>query len=617
MKLQTYFNSNLQLAMNRYFILLLFVQTFLSDISLPSASNHPPHCLDQGDKYLSFVIKKRFLILPVEEDSQLQRVNIKIDGKYFVDFDMALCEKEEPDYFVFIDLKKYRDQELEVFVPKMIFKKIIGLRKVRQVDTIPGFDSLYQEALRPKFHFSTKRGVIGDPNGLVYHDGLYHLYHQHNPFGNTFHNMHWGHATSKDLIHWTQHDEAIRPASYRDNAWSGSAVVDHLNSSGFQSTDKPPIVAAYTSSRRGECIVYSNDGGMSFSSYLGNPVLGGATANRDPKIFWYEPGKHWVMARNYTFEKKEYIGFYSSSDLKNWTLESKEGFFHSCPEAYELPVIGMEGVNKWVIHDMFGNYKIGSFDGKKFTSEVKEKIIYNHGSAYVAGQNFNNHPDNQVVLMAFSYNGACPGMPFNNCMLFPVELRLKMTSFGIRMCPKPIEAINTLHDQSFEYRNKSIPFLNKLLKKNGNLGNVLHIKMKMGPVSKKFTMELNGATITIERDSLFCKGNMDIPVKPIMRTAIDHNGVVKGPLSTNEGVELELLLDKTTLEIFGNDGALYMPVGLYIYPDFMGGLFGKSYGKTDILPFMDPDKRGITLFSEDESLNIEILEIHTMKSIWN
>lgn len=310
------------------------------------------------------------------------------------------------------------------------------------------------------------------------------------------------------------------------------------------------------------------------------------------------------------------MGFYSSPDLKNWTFESKEGFFHSCPEAYELPVIGLDGVKKWVIHDMFGLYKIGEFDGKKYTSDVEERIQYNFGSAYVAGQAYNDHPENKVVLMAFSYNGVCPDMPFNNCMLFPVELRLKNTQAGIRLCPKPIDAVTKLHDRSIRMKNKSISKINNILASKGDLGDALHLTIRLENVKDKFTLQLNGATITIERDSLFCKGNLKTPVQPIVRTAIDRNGCVKGPLNTNGEVELELLLDKTTLEIFGNDGELYMPVGLYFHPNFGAGLFGQPHEETKILPFMDPGKRGIKLSSADDDVKVKSIEVHTMKSIW-
>ena len=571
---------------------------------------------DQVHREQHFIIEKRYLIFPVRENNRKVRVNVKIEGEYFQDFDISLSDSIAPDIYVFIDLEKHKRKNLHVEVSKLLNGQEIGFDMVGIVDEIPGFDNLYSESLRPQFHFTSKRGVIGDPNGLVYHEGLYHLYHQHNPFGRYFFNMSWGHAVSKDLIHWKQMDEAIRPASYKDDAWSGGAVVDKNNTSGFQIGNTPPIVIAYTSSRRGECIAYSNDGGITFTPYQGNPVLKGATANRDPKIFWYEPGNHWVMARNYAYEKKEYMGFYSSSDLKNWKLEGKEGFFHSCPEAYELPVIGSEGVKKWVIHDMFGLYKIGDFNGKEYKSDVAERITYNHGSSYVSGQVFTNHPEDKKVMMAFSYNGVNPDMPFNNCMLFPVELRLKNTTQGIRLCPKPIEAIVQLHDEEFIEKNIKLSKLKKKLITLGDFGDLLHIKLNIEDLEGKFTFEVNGASLTLENDSLYIKGNLKTPVNPIMRTAIDKGGMVKGPLPIGEHTELEIILDKTTMEIFGNDGELYMPIGLYFYPDFMKGLFGGTIKQTKIIPFKDPLKREMKISYNQEDLRIKSFEVYKMKSIW-
>jgi fructan beta-fructosidase len=234
----------------------------------------------------------------------------------------------------------------------------------------------------------------------------------------------------------------------------------------------------------------------------------------------------------------------------------------------------------------------------------------------VAGQAFNDHPDDKVVLMAFSYNGVCPDMPFNNCMLFPVELRLKKTPAGIRLCPKPIDAIEKLHDKTIRIKNKSISKVNEVLASKGDLGDVLHMKLKLENVKDHLILEFNGATINIQRDSLFCKGNLEVPVAPIVRTAIDPNGCVKGPLHIDDVVELELLLDKTTLEIFGNDGELYMPVGLYFHSNFGAGLFGQPTEETEITPFMDVSKRGIKLYSNDSNVVVKSLEVHTMKSSW-
>lgn len=569
------------------------------------------------DKELNFIIDKKYLVFPIKENGNWRRVKIYLDGEFFEDADMSLSDSIIPDFYAFIDLDKYQGHKLKISLNKLTNDQFPSLANIKLVDEVPGFDSLYKESLRPQFHYTTKRGWLSDPNGSIYYDGIYHMYYQHNPFGWFFgYNIGWGHATSKDLIHWTEHNEAIRPTQYNDQAWSGSAVIDFNNTSGFRTGNIPPIVASYTSTKRGECIAYSNDGGMTFKQYEDNPVLTGAVAYRDPSIMWYKPDNHWIMTRHLN---GEYIGFYTSDDLKNWNLQSKIGTFHSFPEIFELPVEGKKGIRRWVIHDMYGLYKTGDFDGKTFKSDVKEGIQYNYGSAFLSAQTINNNPENKRISFAFSYNGVAPGMPFNNSMLFPVELRLKETSKGIRLCPKPIDAIVVLHDKAIKAENKSIKEINQMLKSGENLGDLLHIKLKLKSVKDKFILQVNGATITIDakKDTLFCKGNLTPPVKPIVRTAIDENGEVKGPVNTNGVVELEVLLDKITLEIFANDGELYMPIGLYFHPDFRAGLYGKPFSQTATMPFMDVSKRGIKLIYDDESAKVAHFEVYTMKSIWD
>ena len=153
---------------------------------------------------------------------------------------------------------------------------------------------MYQEKYRPQFHFSPRIGWNNDPNGLVFYKGEWHLYFQHNPYGWNWGNMHWGHAVSTDLVHWTQLPIAIYPFKYGDWVFSGGAVVDEDNTAGFKSGAEEVIVASYTSTGRGEAIAYSNDRGRTFTDYAGNPVV--KHQGRDPKIIWYGPGKHWVMA---------------------------------------------------------------------------------------------------------------------------------------------------------------------------------------------------------------------------------------------------------------------------------------------------------------------------------
>lgn len=244
----------------------------------------------------------------------------------------------------------------------------------------------YEEPYRPQFHFSPADNWMNDPNGLVYYDGEYHLFYQYNPFGIRWGHMSWGHAVSRDLVHWEHLPVAI-PEGHGIMAFSGSAVVDWRNTTGFGTDEKPPIVAVYTAYRprdghQSQYVAYSLDDGRTFITYDGNPVLDiGSTSFRDPKVFWYEPDEKWVMVVVKADDRQ--VSFYASTDLKAWTHLSDFGPLNAvggvweCPDLFELPVDGHPSDTRWVLQvdlnpgalmgGSGGQYFIGQFDGTSFT----------------------------------------------------------------------------------------------------------------------------------------------------------------------------------------------------------------------------------------------------------
>jgi sucrose-6-phosphate hydrolase SacC (GH32 family) len=244
---------------------------------------------------------------------------------------------------------------------------------------------LAQGDMRPAFHFTAQKNWLNDPNGLVWHDGEYHLFYQYNPFGDTWGHMSWGHAVSPDLMTWEELPVAI-PEKDGIMAFSGSAVVDHQNTSGFGEDGKPPMVAVYTGHREGnqsQRIAYSNDKGRTWTDYENNPVLDIGMADfRDPKVFWHAPTKRWIMVVALSLERK--VSFYGSPDLKKWNLLSHFGpagavkGIWECPDLFELPV---EGTNRkrWVLNINLGDHSIaggsgaqyftGTFNGRTFTAD--------------------------------------------------------------------------------------------------------------------------------------------------------------------------------------------------------------------------------------------------------
>lgn len=236
---------------------------------------------------------------------------------------------------------------------------------------------------RPTYHYTPAANFMNDPNGLVYYNGVYHLYYQHNPWGNSAGNGSWGHATSTDLVKWTEHPIAI-PSDANEEVWSGSVVVDKANTSGLGSTKKnPPLVAVYTSRDKNtglqrQALAYSLDAGETWTKYSGNPVLDiGSQDFRDPKVFWNEGTNRWVMVVAKSVERK--VGIYSSADLKTWTHESDfgpagaTGSVWECPDLFSLPYTDTNGVTtqKWVLTlSVAGKmqYFVGDFDGSSFSS---------------------------------------------------------------------------------------------------------------------------------------------------------------------------------------------------------------------------------------------------------
>ena len=276
----------------------------------------------------------------------------------------------------------------------------------------------YTEPYRPQYHFTPAQNWMNDPNGLVYANGVFHLFFQYNPSSNNDGNLSWGHATSPDLLHWTQQPVAL---TYEQNAagvttqefFSGSAVYDSNNTSGFGTATNPPLVAIYASEypvdqirpngqviragTQAQSIAYSTDGGTTWTQYAGDPVIPNPpspyeaqyTNFRDPKVFWYQPEKKWVMVATLAAIHK--LVLYSSRNLVNWTFMSTFGPYNAtngaweCPDLFELPVDGNTANEKWVM--MVGvnpgsvtagsgtQYFVGDFDGHKFTADADQ--IYN------------------------------------------------------------------------------------------------------------------------------------------------------------------------------------------------------------------------------------------------
>lgn len=406
-------------------------------------------------------ITKQYLNFPVSHRTDRARMTFTAKGTDDLSVVIRLAPGDA-DYWVFKDMTAYRGKTVTITYEG----NADGLSKIYESDQPAGQEEMYHEKNRPQFHFTTRRGWINDPNGLIFYDGEYHLFYQHNPYEREWENMHWGHAVSRDLVHWEELNDALYPDAL-GTMFSGSAVIDYENTSGFGSKKNPAMVVAYTASsanRQVQCIAYSLDRGRTFTKYEKNPVVDSkekwnSVDTRDPRLFWYAPGGHWVMVLN----ERDGHSIYTSADLKEWTYQSHVTGFWECPELIELPVDGDKTRTKWVMYGASGTYMIGSFDGKRFTPEGG-KYCYTTGSIYAA-QTINNIPASDGRRIQIGWGRIShPDMPFNGMMLLPTELTLQTTKEGIRLVNRPVKEVETLCHPVKAWQNLTSDEANSQLK---------------------------------------------------------------------------------------------------------------------------------------------------------
>lgn len=491
---------------------------------------------------------KRWMLLPVKNGGPKSKVEVRDGAKMLRFFDIELAEGE-PDWWAPLDVGAWRGRKLTLWADKLPAESK-GLAKVRFADEAIPQTGLYSEPLRPQLHFSPRRGWNNDPNGLVYFNGEYHLFFQHNPYGVGWGNMHWGHAVSTDLVRWTEVDEALYPDALGP-MFSGSAVVDHSNTSGFGKDGQPALVLIYTAAGNPatQCLAYSLDG-RTFTKYEGNPVVKNITpGNRDPKVFWHAPEKRWVMALYVGREQKRHtVELLASPDLREWTpLSSVTGdaggghYLYECPDLFELPVAGGGG-SRWVLFGADAQYAVGAFDGTAYRPEA-ERLRGVGGSCYYAAQTFDNLPGGRRILIPW-LRAPSPGMPFNQCMGLPQELGLSHTFEGVRLTRRPVSELAALRERSVAFGPVELEAggVDPLAAVQAELLE-LHIACALSP-DAEVVMDLRGIPLRYSSASQTL-------------TVAKHK--LAWPL-TDGRLGLIVYVDRTCVEIFSQDGLLYAPV---------------------------------------------------------
>ena len=429
--------------------------------------------------------------------------------------------------------------------------------------TDPQPQSNYSELYRPQIHFTPAKNWMNDPNGMVYVDGTWHLFYQYNPQGNDWGNMSWGHATSTDLVHWSEQPVALTRDELGD-IFSGSCVIDKDNTAGFGAN---AMVAIYTSASgaQQQSIAYSTDGGKNFTRYSGNPVIKNDDDNlRDPKVFWHEGSKQWVM----TLAKgwKMGVEFYTSPDLKNWThqstffteLSGRPSLQWECPDLIQLG-------DKWVLlvsvnpgGPILGSgsmYFVGDFDGKTFTADALDYPLWlDYGMDNYAGVTWSNTGSRKVMIgwmNNWQYAGAVPCSPWRSAMTLPRELKLIDYNGKPLLASTVVSEIDKIAGNwqtagtSLDVKDAYQLRIKLNLDKNSTI-------MLGNSSDEKFTIDINAQDrrLTVHRTSAsgqtVFNGTFSVPS-------------MQAPLCVTEStVTLDIFVDQSSVEIFTSTGSVSM-----------------------------------------------------------
>ena len=416
--------------------ILAFFLAFMPQAKECEAQTVTPQACEQS--IVTPATTGRYLWLPIQESAPEGKVLVIAEGKTLMEQNIRMA-REGVDYYVALDLQPFlKKGGIKVCIQNVPTGSICFSKLIQNNDANY---ALMDEKYRPAYHHTPQRGWMNDPNGMYYKDGVWHLFYQYNPYGSMWGNMHWGHSTSQDLIHWKHEAVALTPDAW-GTIFSGSCVIDHQGCADF---GKEAIIAMYTASRptpfggdvQAQCIAYSKDGGKTFLKYEDNPVLTSDVPDfRDPKAFWNEEAKVW----NLILAAGQEMRIYSSKDLKAWKYESSfgneygnHGGVWECPDLFKIN-------KKWVLlcninpGGPFGGsatqYFVGDFDGKKFTCESMPKVTkwLDYGKDHYATVSFYNAPNNRRVVLAWmsnwQYANNVPTRQFRSANSIPRDLGL-------------------------------------------------------------------------------------------------------------------------------------------------------------------------------------------------
>lgn len=528
---------------------------------------------------VSLDVTEDYLLLPIQDDAPEGKICIVKDNEQKGTLMNVRLARERVDSYVPFALSAYKGQHISIEIQGVPETALCW----KELKLSGSFDMANKESFRPVYHHTPAYGWMNDPNGMFYKDGLYHLYFQYNPYGSVWGNMHWGHSTSTDLMHWKFEGCAIVPDAW-GAIFSGSCVVDHENTAGF---GKEAVVAFYTSAKstpwgdiQMQSMAYSLDNGKTFTKYEGNPILTSSEKDfRDPKVFWYAPGKHWVMI----LAVGQHMEIYSSVNLKEWKKESEFGAMQGahggvweCPDLVEIPVEGTRE-KKWVLicnlnpGGPFGGsaaqYFVGSFDGKKFVNESPTQTKWmDWGKDNYATVTWNNAPDGRCIALGWmsnwQYANNVPTRQYRSANTLARDLTLYREGQELYLKSTPSVEVKKARGKkvsipSFKVSEKH-EMVNLFEEKQGAYE--VEIVIQNAGASKIAFSLLNdkGEKVSMYYDLNRKQFVMDRSESGKVDFSKDFPAVTVAPVNVDKELTLRLFVDRSSIEAFGEDGKFVM-----------------------------------------------------------
>lgn len=522
---------------------------------------------------------KKYLLLPVQDNAPESKVYVVSDNQTASPAMNIRLARESVDYYVPIALSAYPEKGLAIDIQGLP-QNAICWEHIQLSDT---YDMNNREKFRPLYHHTPAYGWMNDPNGMFYKDGVYHLYFQHNPYGSTWGNMTWGHSTSRDLVNWEFQGDPLLPDAW-GTIFSGSCVVDYENTAGF---GRGAVIAFYTSAKstawgdsQSQSLAYSLDNGKTFTKYVGNPILTSQERDfRDPKVFWYAPDKHWVMILAVGQEMQ----IFSSKNLKEWKKESSfgakqgaHGGVWECPDLVQLPVEGSKE-KKWVLicnlnpGGPFGGsaaqYFVGTFDGKKFTNESPTQTKWlDWGKDNYATVTWSNAPDGRCIALGWmsnwQYQAVLPTSQYrgSNTLARDLTLYKENGDYFLKSAPSPeIESLRGEKVSVPSFKVSDTYEINSLLEHNDGAYEI-EMTIKNSGASKIVFSLLNA-----KDEKIYMYYNvpqkqfvMDRSESGLTDFSKDFPAVTVAPVGDTDIIRIRLFIDKSSIEVFGEDGKYVM-----------------------------------------------------------